>query len=120
MWFYSQKTGTLTRNGMRFTGGYSGHDAGKNNPAMQSVHDVGPIPQGEYTIGELHDNPHLGPHVMAVAAKQGTNTFGRDGFYIHGDSVAHPGSASHGCIILGRQVRDLISASKDTDLTVTE
>ena len=33
---------------------------GKNNPAAQEVHDVGPLPQGQYTISPVHTIPHLG------------------------------------------------------------
>src|ERR1035438_5538324 len=38
--------------------------------------------------------------VQALTPESGTNTFGREGFLIHGDSVQNPGTASHGCIIL--------------------
>jgi hypothetical protein len=48
----------------------------------------------------------------------GTETFGRGEFRIHGDSIAHPGTASHGCIILPRAVRDAIWRSGDRALEV--
>jgi hypothetical protein len=44
-WTYKQSTGELDHNGAAIGAGYSGHGAGLNNPAMQNVHDVGPIPR---------------------------------------------------------------------------
>src|SRR5262249_6246005 len=47
----SQSKGTLSQAGKVLARGYSGFERGKNNPAMQGVKDVGPIPIGRYTIG---------------------------------------------------------------------
>jgi hypothetical protein len=44
--------------------------------------------------------------------------FGRSGFLIHGDSIIRPGTASRGCIILAREIREQIAASGDADLEV--
>jgi Tlde1 domain len=118
MWTYNQTDGTLLHDGEQVGKGYSGFDEGKNNPEMQDVHDVGPIPAGTYEIGSAHNTDSHGPHVMALKPVEGTNTFGRDGFLIHGDSMEHPGTASHGCIIMPRDVRDKVSASGDTTLEV--
>lgn len=101
--------------------GYSGFEAGKNNPALQNVANVGPIPQGRYTIGkpECVDSPGPhGPFVMRLTPDAANQMFGRDGFLIHGDSIVKPGTASHGCIIMGRLIRNAIAASGDHDLTV--
>ena len=118
MWTYDQSTGALSRDGAPIGDGYSGFESGKNNPEMQNVHDVGPIPQGRYEIGPPHDTTTHGPHVLPLTPLDGTDTFGRDGFLIHGDSIAHPGAASHGCIILSRDLRNLISDSGDPELEV--
>jgi len=118
MWIYNQADGTLQHDDEPAGTGYSGFGEGKNNPEMQTLHDVGPIPEGTYEIGPPHNTDTHGPHVMALTPADGTETFGRSGFLIHGDSVAHPGTASHGCIILPRTVRDAISASGDTLLQV--
>jgi len=96
----------------------SGPGEGKNNPDLEYIHDVGPIPKGVYGIGPPHDTPTHGPHALALTPEPGTNTFGRDGFLIHGDSVQNPGTASHGCIILPRTVRDQIAASGDRQIQV--
>ena len=118
MWIYAQSTGNISRNGAVAGQGYSGFGEGKNNPAMQAVVDVGPIPQGVYRIGPPHDTTTHGPHVMDLTPAPGTDTHGRDGFLIHGDSLEHPGAASHGCIILGHDLRVKISGSGDGQLQV--
>jgi hypothetical protein len=119
-WIYSQSTGDLTHNGSHVATGYSGNDDGKNRPIMQSLPDIGPCPQGDYQIGPPEDHPRLGPVAMPLTPTAGTNTFGRSGFFIHGDSIAHPGTASEGCIVLNAAARQQIAASGDYALTVTE
>ena len=67
MWTYAQKTGALLRNGQAAGTGYSGFDNGKNNPAMQAVSNVGPIPQGSWTIvGPPFNSPDHGPYVLRL------------------------------------------------------
>jgi hypothetical protein len=119
MWTYRQSTGLLSRDGVKCGIGYSGLGGGKDQPADQDARGEGPIPAGAWTIGPPHADPQLGPHVMALTAAAGTETFGRSAFFIHGDSLAHPGQASHGCIVLSFSMREQISASGDNDLTVT-
>jgi Protein of unknown function (DUF2778) len=114
-WQYSQSTGDLTRNGTRIGTGYSGAGAGKNNGAMEGTPNVGPIPRGSYTIGAPYNTDTHGPHVMRLTPV-GHNALGRSGFLIHGDNRTH--TASQGCIILSRTIRDQISNSGDTALTV--
>jgi len=118
MWTYNQSNGTFSRDGQVAGQGYSGFGVGKNNPSLQNLADIGPIPQGVYEIGPPQDTATHGPHVMALTPADETDTFGRGGFLIHGDSVEHPGIASHGCIILPRDLRDAISSSGDTQLQV--
>jgi Protein of unknown function (DUF2778) len=118
-WTYAQKTGELQQDGKHVATGYSGADAGKNNPAMESVHDVGPIPQGDWTIaGPPANTPDHGPFVLRLEPAAATNTFGRSGFLMHGDSIESPGCASHGCVIMPRPVREQVWNSGDTDLEV--
>ena len=119
MWSFAQKTGDLLQDGEVVGHGYSGLDEGKNNPSMQAVKNLGPIPQGDWQIIGLElTTPDHGPFVLRLAAVAGTNTFGRDGFLIHGDSIKSPGCASHGCIIMPRIVREHIWNSGDRDLEV--
>lgn len=116
-WTYSQSSGELLRSGAFQGTGYSGTGDGRNNPDMQNVPDVGPLPQGDYDIGPAHDHPQLGPCVMNLEPTADTNTFGRSLFRIHGDNARH--DASHGCVILGPTIRQAIRDSGDTKLTVT-
>lgn len=119
MFVYSQSTGALWDvAGHLLTVGYSGFGEGKNNPLMQDKQGIGPIPQGGYTIGEPFDSEKEGPLVMRLMPDADTNTFGRDGFLVHGDSIDHPGCASHGCVILSRPARLVLSQSHDKRLYV--
>ncbi len=109
---YEQSTGRLTDESGTLVGeGYSGHDAGKNNPALQGTPDIGPIPVGVYRIGPPFDDAHLGKFVMSLTPLPATDTHGRSGFYMHGDSAAHCGGASEGCIIAGPLTRHRVAAT---------
>lgn len=123
MWTYAQATGSLyAPDGELVACGYSGSGDGKNNPALQAVHDVGPIPCGDWRIGapiDLQGGPH-GPFVLPLTALHGTETFGRDGFLIHGDRIDAPGTASQGCVILPKPIRQQIAASGDVHFHVQE
>jgi Protein of unknown function (DUF2778) len=120
MWTYRQSTGELLKDGSFIAQGYSGHGNGKNNPAAQSTHNVGPIPAGAWTVtGVPVDTSTHGPFVLRLEPCNGTQTFGRSGFLIHGDSRTNPGGASQGCIILPRFIRERVWASTDRALTVT-
>jgi len=119
MWTYAQKTGSLLQDGDRVGNGYSGFQEGKNNPDMQAVPDVGPIPQGDWTIvGPPINTTEHGPFVLRLEPSVGTDTFGRSGFLMHGDSIEAPGCASKGCVIMPRAVREQVWSSGDTDLEV--
>jgi Tlde1 domain len=129
MYLYSQSRHTLTRNDsvvggldadLVTTDAYSGSGPGKNNPDMQGVRNVGPIPQGAYTISEPFDldgGPH-GPYVLKLTPDPANVMFGRSGFLIHGDSKENPGSSSEGCIVAPRSIREAIAKSGDTRLLV--
>jgi hypothetical protein len=116
MFTYNSKTGEFSQDGNYICTGYSGTGEGRNNPDMESVMNVGPIPRGEYTIGEAHSEPVLGPVVMNLDPKEGSNVFGRSLFRIHGDNATH--DASHGCVILPRVARELVARSPDKVLQV--
>ena len=119
MWMYTQKTGALLQNSKQVATGYSGYQDGKNNPEMQAMPNLGPIPQGEWTIeGPPFNTPEHGPYVLRLQPAPGTNTFGRDGFLMHGDAINDPGNASRGCIIMPHDIRVAVWTSGDTDLEV--
>jgi len=117
VWTYSQSTGhLLDATGALLCLAYSGTGDGRNNPAMENVPDVGPIPQGTYTIGPEHLSPHTGPVSMCLTPLAGTDTLGRSEFLIHGDNAEH--DASHGCVIVDHDSRLKIAASEDRELKV--
>ena len=98
--------------------GYSGAAEGRNSPAYQNVHNVGPIPQGFYTIQEPFDSPTHGRYAMHLEPSAENEMFGRSAFLIHGDYIENPGHASEGCIILPRTARESIWGSGDHKLQV--
>jgi hypothetical protein len=124
MWTYVQRTGELLHAGSHEAFGYSGYDDpdtgqdGKNNPDLQRVAEVGPIPVGTYTIGIPEDTLTHGPFVLPLTPDLANQMFGRAGFLIHGDSVVEPGTASRGCIIMPRSIRTDIALSGDNSLEV--
>ena len=86
---------------------------------MQAGADVGPIPQGTWTIiGPPNNTRYHGPYVLRWQPTPGTDTFGRSGFLVHGDSIESPGCASKGCVILPRAIREKVWNSGDRDLEV--
>ena len=91
--------------------GYSGFGAGKDNPAMEGVQNIGPIPKGRWIIGNGFDGP-LGKPEFRLTPAPGTNTHGRSAFLIHADSSRHPGRASEGCIVCSLNARRQIGRSQ--------
>lgn len=124
MWTWRQRFGELVTTDSAGSTivvgtGYSGAGDGKNSPVLESVHNVGPIPRGTWTIsGPPIDTTEHGPFVLQLTPATDTNTYGRSGFLIHGDSKTAPGTASKGCIILPRNVRERIWQSNDRQLLV--
>src|SRR5690242_15913774 len=119
MWMYEQATGNLLHEATLVGKGYSGNGRGKNNPAMESVHYVGPIPRGFYIIGEPRDTEDHGPFVLPLSPNPVNEMYGRTGFLIHGDKLnAPPGNASEGCIILPHDVRTFVWRTGDKFLQV--
>jgi len=116
-WTYSQR-GTLSKDGSFVSGGYSGIGDGLNNHADEGVANVGPIPLGKYSIGSAFTHPECGPLTMRLTPMPGTETYGRDGFCIHGDTQSMNHTASHGCVILQHDVRVTIDSSDDKTLEV--
>lgn len=125
---YRQSTGIWTLPNGEQLQGYAGFDPdpsrvgepgeGKNRPEAQTIRNVGPIPVGRYKIGLPYFSETLGPYVMRLHPCPGTETFNRDGFHLHGDSLKAPGQGSHGCVVESRPYRMRIGESGDEDLEV--
>lgn len=131
-WIYQQSTGRLYYQPPDSLGGgppapigspgYSGHDYGLNNPGLEIITSAGPIPQGGYTIGPEQLNvTRTGlklPSSMRLTPNADNWMYGRGGFLIHGDNSKGDRSASEGCIVLTKNIRDRIGRSEDNVLRV--
>ncbi len=106
-----------TAAGLLLGTGYAGHGAGLNNPAMQCVHDTGPLPQGVYSINPPVNTTAHGPYVMWLTPAPSNHMFGRSGFGIHADEISNPGKylASTGCIVMSAAVRMAIWTAAQAD-----
>jgi Protein of unknown function (DUF2778) len=119
-WTWQIQSGTLFDKSTAAAGhGYAGHGDGLNNPAMCNVPDVGPLPQGKYTIGQPISDDNVGVFALPLTPDPSNDMFGRSAFFIHGDNPAMNHTASDGCIVLARPIRQVIADSGDADLIVT-
>ena len=119
---YSQADGTLTNDeGNVIANGWAGHGQGKNNPFMENVHNIGPLPRGLYRVGPwgcgdptkpdyVKGYPkNLGPLIASLTQIEG-ETYGRSDFFIHGPDrdPAHYGQESRGCTVVPRPQREVV------------
>lgn len=123
MWTYEQNTGRLLHDGVFVAKGYAGGNCGKNpeginNHAMQSIHNVGPLPVGKYAFGSMIAESQLGPDAIPLIPDPANEMFGRGHFFMHGDMIGHPGGGSEGCIVMARPIRIAVATSGDKDLEV--
>jgi RHS repeat-associated protein len=123
-WIWSQSAGTMSNTnspGIVVGNGYAGQGRGVNNPSMQSVPGIGPLPQGSYTIGPQQTNTTgsgvVLPGSMRLTPDASNDMLGRAGFLIHGGNMTTQ-SSSAGCIVLQPNVRNLIGRSGDNRLIV--
>lgn len=105
MWTYVQLDGDFSHEGQHVGFGYAGRGEGKNNPVMQSVKGIGPLPVGVYRAEAPEDHPTVGRYAIHLIPDPANEMYGRASFFMHGDSSEHPGLASHGCIVLARAFR---------------
>lgn len=112
---FNSATGETILDGSFEGYGYSGAGPGRNNPEMEDIPTVGPIPRGKYMIGTPYYSEKCGP-ICFPLTPVGHTAYGRTHFRIHGDNKAN--DASTGCIILGRTIRSRIRDDKETELEV--
>jgi len=102
-----QGTFTDNQNGQSISA-YSGDQSHYNEAQYQQLSAQGPLPNGYYKVASC--GSHIGPHSCALEPINGTNTYGRSGFYIHGDNAQMDHTASEGCIIVGPSMRQNVEA----------
>jgi hypothetical protein len=113
MWLFKQSTGQIFHDGTLITKGYAGRDyddtgkfvGGKNNPVMQNVKGIGPLPVGFYTMQQPHDSDVVGKYAIPLIPDATNEMFNRASFFWHGDKIKAPGTASHGCIVSDPKTR---------------
>jgi|HubBroStandDraft_6_1064221.scaffolds.fasta_scaffold800452_3 hypothetical protein len=101
---------------------YSGaFPLGFNNPQMVAVKDIGPLPPGFYTLGEMQaHHPVLGPNVIPLIPDAQNVMHNRGGFFVHGKPLppADIRSGSDGCICAQESTRLAVNSSPDRRLQV--
>jgi hypothetical protein len=123
MWHYKQNTGRLYDNTNKLIAiGYAGGNCGKNreginNHLMQDKPNIGPLPVGTYTMMEVEEGHPTGPFTIVLQPDSTNIMYGRGGFRIHGDTVIRQ-SASEGCIVLARPIREQMWDSSDHQVIV--
>ncbi len=126
-WTYSQSTGKLIKPDGTLEGcGFAGNSVGLNEPAQQMTHNIGPLPQGEYTMTKYFEkHPTAGLCVIELTPAKTNTMFGRSGFLIHGSrNLLTSGldaflDSSDGCVIIGDcSMRQAIWSSLDRELVV--
>lgn len=120
MFTYSQVDGWLYHDGRSVGKGYAGKGPGLNNPRLQNIKGVGPLPQGHYDILAPVDSKEHGPYAMVLDPHEDNEMFSREGMMLHGDNPKGDHSASSGCIVMPRWVRDFVWSSGDHLLQVVE
>jgi len=65
-------------------------------------------------------NNRRGSLTIPLIPSSSNQMFGRSGFLIHGDNSCGCDSASEGCVILPRWVRELLNDSDDREFRVVQ
>lgn len=97
-----------------YSGSISG--GGYNNPAMENVRNTGPTPSGQWnvtgvaqTLTNSSGQTSAHQNVLHLQPAAGTETYGRTDIRAHGDNSTAPGTASSGCLIVPRDVRQTLA-----------
>lgn len=123
------RTTRLTKDGIListtcYTGAYNEEDESKNgynNPLLDYMSCVGPLPEGMYTIeGPPFTHPTHGPYVLKLTPYPSNEMYGRSGFLIHGKPLPPKDirKGSEGCLCADPQTRQKIYQSADVILQV--
>lgn len=123
MWTFNISASSLSKDGILLDSDcYSGaFPEGFNDPSKQSIPDVGPIPEGFYTIcGPPFEDSEHGPYILRLEPDANNVMYGRVGFLLHGKPLPPRDirSGSKGCICAGPVTRTRVYQSGDTRLQV--
>nr|QJB20751.1 MAG: hypothetical protein [Microvirus sp.] len=88
---------------VRLATGYAGAGIGVNVPRCQHIRSVGPLPRGHYKMAVV-DHPRFAAPAIRLTQETG-ETFGRSGFWVHGDNRHLNRTASTGCIVINLLAR---------------
>lgn len=69
----------------------------RNNPDCKCQKNVGPLPHGTYTLGNMMTYHNM-PYCYELFPSGSNDMCGRSGFLIHGGSCS--GNPSEGCIVI--------------------
>lgn len=122
--FKATRTAELRKDGILVSAdGYSGNyeQDGYNNPDKAQEHDIGPLPEGLWTIeGPPFEHPLRGPYVLKLIPDSTTEVYGRSDFLLHGKPLPPKDikSGSDGCICEDHTTRVRVYQSGDTRLQV--
>lgn len=123
------RTTRLTKDGILisvtcYTGAFNSEDEtknGYNNPALDYLSCVGPLPEGMYIIeGPPYDDEKLGKYVLKLNPYSSNEMYGRSAFRIHGKPLPPKDirKGSDGCLCADHDVRMKIYQSGDIILQV--
>lgn len=119
MHIFNSRSGLFRFSDGTYAVAYSGSGNGINNPALEAVPSIGPIPAGMWDIGGPYDSARVGPYALPLIPV-GHDAHGRSAFRIHGDSNTGYRIASRGCIIMSPSgLRRKIWQSGEHTLKVT-
>lgn len=100
---------------------YDENEDGLNNPKLSWKKDVGPLPEGLYTIeGPPYDDSEHGKYILRLNPYDSNEMFGRSGFLIHGKPLPPKNilAGSKGCMCADHDIRIKIYQSGDIVLQV--
>lgn len=115
---YQITTGKVWLDNVLIGKAYSGKKEAIGQTDKENVKGVGPIPEGDWHISNWTSDGHLGPVISRLTPIDVPKLYGRSGFYIHGDNKSVNFSASNGCIIMNRKMREKIRDSKASVIKV--
>jgi len=119
MWTFNISAGQLLQDGEFVGDAYAGAPGYTDDPAAEDLVNKGPLPEGWYTMLPPVDKPYsVGAYAIELVPDATNDMHGRSGFFCHGDNPQGNHSASDGCIVALRVIRERMWDSGDHRLQV--